>query len=56
MAKIVYTGTDPDGMEIPAAHVLAAPGEPVEVDDDLAKSLLERDDFKNSQGRPKDKD
>lgn len=48
MAQVVYVGTDPDGLEIPAAHVVAKHGKPVEVPDDTAKQLLERDDFQKT--------
>lgn len=57
--KIVYTGTDPDGLDIALPEggaVHAAPDEPVEVPDPVGKSLVSREDFVHAQGRSKDKD
>lgn len=41
--KIVYTGPHAEGVAIAEAGVWAEPGEPVEIDSDLAERLLEQE-------------
>lgn len=42
MKTIVYVGSA-DEVEVPAAGIFAKKGEPVEVEDDVAKSLLKQE-------------
>ena len=44
MKRVVYVGSDPDGVEIGDVGVFAPKGEPVEIEDDgLAARLLEQE-------------
>lgn len=47
MPKIFYTGPGPDGLDA-GGYTFVRDGEGVDVDDELAKSLLEREDFQKS--------
>jgi hypothetical protein len=47
---VVYSGPI-DAVEVPAANCIAVRGEPIEVPDEVGKSLLEQDTW--SESKPK---
>ena len=56
MPYIVYVGPQEEGVEIAPLGVVAMPGEPVEVSEELAEELLERDDWDASGEKPGDEE
>ncbi|PWK81731.1 hypothetical protein C8D88_116143 [Lentzea atacamensis] len=49
---VVYGGPT-DAVEVPAANCVAVRGEPVEVPDEVGKSLLEQDTWSEVKAKPK---